>query len=76
MKQQFNDRWQRDYLHTLQVRNKWKRPQKNLEVNDLVFVRDESLPLGQWLVGRITEVYPGKDGLVRNVRITTKRWQS
>ncbi|XP_073820644.1 uncharacterized protein [Musca autumnalis] len=38
------------------------RPQKNVEVGDLVIVFDERLPPGQWPLARITETHPGTDG--------------
>lgn len=57
----------------MQTRNKWKQPTRNFEIGDLVFLKEDLLPPGQWLIGRITELYPGKDGLVRNVRIKTQR---
>lgn len=36
-------------------------------INDLVLVSDETSPRGQWPLGRVVEVHPGKDGLVRSV---------
>ena len=36
---------------------------------------DESVPRGLWPLARVTETYPGKDGLVRSVRIRTKNTQ-
>ncbi|XP_046621081.1 uncharacterized protein LOC124305549 [Neodiprion virginianus] len=66
MRNQFWMRWSRDYLHTLQQRTKWRQPQPNIEVGDLVVIMDTSLNRqGRWPLGRITAVHPGADGQVR-----------
>lgn len=65
-------RWLREYLPTLQERQKWNNPRRNLAVDDLVVVVDENAPRGQWLLGRIVRVFPGKDGFVRSAEVKTK----
>ncbi|KAL9967797.1 hypothetical protein ACROYT_G026091 [Oculina patagonica] len=65
-------RWLREYLPTLQERQKWNNPRKNLAVDDLVVVVDENVPRGQWLLGRIVRVFPGKDEFVRSAEVKTK----
>lgn len=71
MEQQFADRWQTEYLATKMARNKWRTPAKQLKVGDLIFLKEDNLPPGQWLIGRITSVMPGSDGVVRNVKLRT-----
>ena len=68
----FWKRWLHEYLPTLQQRQKWLRPQRNLAVNDLVMLVDENVPRGHWLLGRVTKVFPGRDGLVRVAEVKTK----
>ena len=70
----FWKRWQKEYLLLLQERQKWNTPRTNLAVNDLVLVADESMPRGQWPLGKVVQVYPGKDGYVRQaeVRVGTR----
>ena len=46
-----------------------RRPLKNLEVGDLVIVKDIDTPRNQWKLARIVETYPETDDLVRKVRI-------
>lgn len=41
-------RWLRDYLPTLQVRQRWLSLRWNLKVGDLILVIDESAPRGRW----------------------------
>ena len=69
---QFWKRWVREYLVLLQERQKWFFPSRNVQVDDVVLVVDSSAPRGSWVLGRVTEVYPDKNGLVRNVSIRTK----
>lgn len=64
-------RWQTEYLSELQKRNKWASPQRNLEPGDLVIVMNNQLPPSLWQLGRIVQVYPGSDGLVRNATVKT-----
>lgn len=63
--------WSQDYLHELQQRTKWTTPKPNLKIGDLVLIREENVPPTLWQTGRITNVFPGADGLVRNVRLKT-----
>ena len=37
----FWDRWIKEYLPTLQLRNKWTKPGNNIAVNDLVLLVDD-----------------------------------
>jgi len=70
--QSFWRQWSTEYLHTLQVRGKWGRDHPNLQIDDMVVVRcDNTSPL-TWRMGRIIEVLPGPDGVVRVVRVRTQ----
>lgn len=60
-----------DWLANLQSRPKWAREEENLQVNDLVLIKDDHLPSNQWARGRIVEVHPGDDQLVRVVTVRT-----
>ena len=65
-------RWIREYLPSLQERQKWNKTRKNLKVNDIVLILDEKTPRCSWPLGRIMEVYTNrKDGLVRSVKVKT-----
>ncbi|XP_054278870.1 uncharacterized protein LOC128997273 [Macrosteles quadrilineatus] len=67
-------RWHLEYLHTLQQREKWHYPTKNLKVGDLVLIHQPTPPL-TWPLARITEVFPGKDNVVRVVHLQTANGQ-
>ena len=44
----FCQRWKNEYLRELQKRTKWQTSHPNVEVNDLVVIRDENLPPNSW----------------------------
>ena len=45
---EFWQRWTKEYLPTLQERQKWLRQQPNFGVGDLVLMADKNTPRGQW----------------------------
>ncbi|XP_062711022.1 uncharacterized protein LOC134289037 [Aedes albopictus] len=67
------NRWHLEYLATLQPRAKWCNPPVKIDRNRLVIIKDENLPPLQWPTGRIHELHPGKDGIVRVVTLQTAR---
>ena len=68
---QFWTRWTREYLTSLQERSKWNTKQRNLAVGDIILLKEDT-PRCKWRLGRVTEVFPGKDGLIRSARIKTR----
>ena len=62
----------REYLPALQVRGKWHKALPNLKPNALVLPVDDNTPRDHWSFGRVLEVYPGSDGMVRTVKVNTK----
>ena len=53
----------------LQARQKWQKASRNLEVGDVVLVKEDDLVRCQWRLGKIIEVKVSKDKQVRTVRI-------
>ena len=41
-------------------------------MNDLVLVVDKAVPRSGWLLGRVTQVFPGEDSRVRTAAEKTK----
>lgn len=71
IKQQFWRKWSKEYLSTLQHRNKWTSPKPNLKINDLVLLIDNNAPSLKWALGRVIQVFPGHDEMVRVVNVRT-----
>ncbi|XP_023247411.1 uncharacterized protein LOC111643569 [Copidosoma floridanum] len=72
-KQDFWRRWQIEYLTELQKRQKWFKPDMNIEKDTVVLVIDKNEPCMQWRMGRVVEVHPGDDGVVRVVSVKTEK---
>lgn len=66
---EFWNRWRREFLQTLQQRQKWTRTHRNVQVNDIVLLKDNDLPRNQWPLARVVETFPSSDGLVRKVKL-------
>ena len=68
---EFWEQFRKEYTRVSQVRNKWDTPRRNVAVNDIVLVLDKDLPRNRWAKGRVVEVFPSEDGLVRQVNVKT-----
>ena len=71
MRISFWNRWKKEVLHQLQLRNQWTVPCPNLKVDDVVVMKDELTPPAHWPLARVTQVHPGADNLVRVVTVKT-----
>ncbi|XP_070068101.1 uncharacterized protein [Drosophila takahashii] len=69
MLQGFWERWHQEYLTTLQQRPKWNTERKNVATGDMAIIKDSNTLPAAWALARVIEVYPGKDGLVRAVKL-------
>ncbi|KAF8768276.1 hypothetical protein HNY73_021115 [Argiope bruennichi] len=60
----FWNRWRKEYL--LNLRSAYISPQPgkicSFKVNDVVLINDERYPRNMWMIGRILELCPGRDG--------------
>ena len=66
--------WQRltkEYLPTLQERQKWLRQQPNFQVGDLVLMADKNTPRGRWPKALVEQTFPDSEGIVRQVVVRT-----
>uniref|UniRef100_A0A1Y1N1K0 Integrase catalytic domain-containing protein n=4 Tax=Photinus pyralis TaxID=7054 RepID=A0A1Y1N1K0_PHOPY len=72
IRHQFWERWNLEYLTSLQERSKW-RSSKGVQpkVGDPVLLMEEHRPPQMWTLGRITHLHPGSDGSVRVVSVKT-----
>jgi hypothetical protein len=67
LSEQFWTRWRKEYLQNLQTRQKWQRPKDNLQIGDVVLVKDTGAYRGDWPLARVHEVVRGQDSYVRKV---------
>ena len=58
----FWHRWLREWIPSLSPRQKWFKMKKDIKPGNTVLVVSPDTPRGQWPLGKILEVYPGKDG--------------
>ena len=65
----FWSRFVKEYLPALQIRKKWNKPQRNMQGNDIVIVMEDNIHRSHWPLARVIETYPGRDGIVRFVRL-------
>ncbi|KAK3746502.1 hypothetical protein QZH41_001765 [Actinostola sp. cb2023] len=67
-------RWRKEYLHTLQERQKWTRPRRNLEVDDIVIIKDDNAQRNQWKLARVIETIKEDDDLVLPQKVIPCEW--
>ena len=64
---EFWSRWRKEYLQSLQKRQKWTSRRRNFRVDGIVLLKQSDVPRNQWSMGRITDVNNDQKGLVRSV---------
>lgn len=67
--QHFWKAWSRDYLTELQKRHKWQTKSPNIRIGEIVLLKDDNLPSLKWKMGRVIDLHPGVDGLIRVVTV-------
>ena len=66
---QFWQRWRKEYLSNLQTRQRWIKRKRNLQVGDIVLIKEEDMIRNQWQLAKVVDTFPGKDDLVHKVRL-------
>lgn len=61
--------WSKEYLTQLQPRTKWNKRETNVRIGQIVVISDDNVPPSRWPVGKIVNVFPAKDGLIRTVEV-------
>ncbi|XP_070407941.1 uncharacterized protein [Nothobranchius furzeri] len=67
--EQFWSRWRKEYLSNIVLRQRWHTPKRNLQLGDIVMMKDEGLPRNEWRLARVVQATKNRDGLVRRVKI-------
>lgn len=70
--QHFWNRYNKEYINSLQPRGKWRNfNSKQPEEGDLVIIKEEGSAPANWRLGRISKLWPGKDGQIRIASVKT-----
>jgi hypothetical protein len=64
-------RWSADYLDSLKRCSKWHKRSTNLQVGDVVILREDNVVPAQWPMARVVITHKGDDDLVRVVTVKT-----
>ena len=64
-------RWTKEYLRSLRERHNLNHPEGNRPpaAGDVVIIQTEDRNRGKWPRGIVEELYPGRDGVVRSVKL-------
>ena len=58
--------WMKLYFPSLLLRHKWHTNRRNLKVDDVCLLQDE------WKMAKVVEIYPDRNGTVRNIQVLIK----
>ena len=67
--------WTDHYAPTLVHQSKWLTEQRNLKVDDVVLIADRNVMKGEYKLGIISDTHPSRDGKIRRVDVTYKRYR-
>ncbi|XP_033729755.1 uncharacterized protein LOC117318933 [Pecten maximus] len=66
---QFWKRWKVEFLQQLQSRRKWTVKKRNLQIGDVVLLKDKTVHRNDWPLGRVVNAIPSNDGNVRKAEV-------
>ena len=67
----FWQRWENEYLSSINKLNKWRYPTRNVAVGNIVILQESGTVPTKWPLGRVVRTHPGQDNLVRVVTLKT-----
>ena len=65
-------KWTTTYFPCLVIQSKWHTARRDIQVKDVVLMKDTNLLRGEWKLARVTEILESKDGRVRKVMVSYK----
>ena len=68
--EQFWSRWKKEYLLSLNQRQRWNTRRRNLKEGDIVIIKDDMISRMEWPMAVVTEATTDDDGLVRKVKLS------
>ena len=69
----FWKRWSKEYVPTLNYRQKGLQPGRNICGDDIVILVNQATPRSQWPLGRDVKTFPNKVNSVRSVQVKTSK---
>ncbi|KRZ88491.1 hypothetical protein T08_9352 [Trichinella sp. T8] len=66
-------RWKQQYVTTLTTHGRWRKTHQEPKVGDNVLVHEPSTAWIKWPIGRIIEIHPSEDGVVRSATVKTRQ---
>ncbi|KMQ84824.1 integrase core domain protein [Lasius niger] len=73
LKEELRKRFRIQYLGQLARRSKQKKPTRTVAIGDFVLIGNDLQKRLDWPLAKVEEVFPGKDGHVRIVRLKTAK---
>ena len=67
--EEFWHRWRKEFLQSLQTRQKWNDKRRNFEVGDIVILKEQDCRRNQWPLARIIGVDADRNGDVCSVTL-------
>lgn len=70
----FWSRWRKEYLHSLQIRQKWHHKNIDIKQGEFVLLKDKQTRRNEWPMGVIEKTVASEDGIIRKaeVRVASK----
>ncbi len=69
----FWSRWSKEYLRSLPPTVPNSKVQGKLKLGSVVLIKEDNIPKIRWPLGRVIELHPGKDDIVRSVSVKTAK---
>ncbi|KRX59205.1 hypothetical protein T09_10991 [Trichinella sp. T9] len=61
------------YITTLATRRRWRKTKQEPRVGDIVLVHEPSTTWIKWPIGRIIDIHPSEDGVIRSATVKTRQ---
>ena len=65
---EFWSRWRKEFLQSLQARQKWNITKRNFQVGDIVLLKEDT-GRNKWPMARIVNTEPDSQGIVQSVQL-------
>lgn len=65
----FWSRWRKEYLSSLQSRQKWHHKRADINEGDVILLKDKQTRRNEWPMGVIVKTVPSEDGVIRKAEV-------